>query len=342
MDANSIIFSPTDRMNLTQKHLQRRRENNGDGIPLYLKGVDYQKGVEGTNFIPAMRGDMTSIIARPSNGKTGFMIRWMRERAKFLMRSKIKNRVCVYVTTETAIENLSTFLIIADARERKRIDKTATEFAMGDITDAEWAEFEQINADSILMPIWMIGHSLDRNAKRPDLTPDVLIAAFEKIQQWNDDKTEIDICYFDYLQRFPIIQGLDVRNSYSRYVDTFKNIAIQFNTHSVMGIQARREVEDKKWPIPTMRDGAETSNIEQSSQNVFSLVRPRMYYSVGESFGDKDPTIIERDHLLLSCLKQTNGEPNWYKWLRFKPEYNKIDALEEKTFAPNYRKDIDS
>lgn len=323
-------------MNLTQKHLKRRRENNGDGIPLYLKGVDYQKGVEKADFIPAMRGDMTSIIARPSNGKTGFMMRWMRERAKFLMKNKIQNRVCVYITTETAIENLSTFLIIADAREKQRINKTATEFAMGDITDAEWEQFEQINANSILLPIWMIGHSLDREAKRPDLTPDILLSAFETIQKWNNDKTEIDICFFDYLQRFPLIKGMDARGSYSTYVDTFKNIAIQFNTHSVMGIQARREVEDKKWPIPSMRDGAETSNIEQSSQNVFALVRPRMYYAVGESFGDNNPIIIERDHLLLSCLKQTNGEPNWYKWLRFQPEYNKIDALEEKTFSPNY------
>lgn len=342
MDINSIIFSPLDRMNLTQKHIQRRRENHGDGIPLYLRGVDYEKGVGDAHFIPAMRGDMTTIIARPSNGKTGFMVRWMRERAKFIQRQKLENRVCVYVTTETAIENLSTFLIIAEAREHNRINKTATEFSMGDITDEEWTEFEQINADSITMPIWMIGHSLDRNAKRPDLTPEVLVSAFDSIQKWNNDRTEIDICYFDYLQRFPLIKGMDARGSYSAYVDTFKNIAIQFNTHSVMGVQARREVEDRKWPIPSMRDGAETSNIEQSSQNVFSLVRPRMYFSEGESFGDKNPMPVRKNHLLLTCLKQTNGEPNWYKWLDFRPEYNRLDLLEEKMVSFNQsRKDLE-
>ena len=341
MDANSIIFSPVDRMNLTQKHLQRRRENHGDGIPLYLRGVDYEKGVLGADFIPAMRGDMTTIIARPSSGKTGFMVRWMRERAKWLQREQIENKVCVYVTTETAIENLSTFLIIADARENQRINKTTTEFSMGDITDAEWAEFEQINADSIIMPIWMIGHSLDREAKRPDLTPDVLLQAFDHIQKWNNDKTEIDICFFDYLQRFPLIPKMDARGSYSKYVDTFKDIAIQFNTHSVMGVQARREVEDRKWPIPNMRDGAETSNIEQSSQNVFSLVRPRMYFAEGESFGEKNPVTVNKNQLLLTCLKQTNGETNWHKWLNFQPEFNKLDLLEEKSFNFNSRKDID-
>jgi replicative DNA helicase len=342
MDAKSIIFSPTDRMNLTQKHLKRRRDNKGDGIPLYLKGVDYEKGVPDAHFIPAMRGDATAIIARPSNAKTGVMVRWMRERAKWIAKNKIENRVCVYVTTETAVENLSTFLIVAQAREQHRIEKTTTEFAMGDITDSEWAEFEQINADSILLPIWMIGHSLDREAARPDMTPEVIVAAFEEIQKWNDDKTQIDICFFDYLQRFPLIKGMDARGSYSKYVDTFKNIAIQFNTHSVIGVQARREVEDKKWPIPTMRDGAETANIEQSCQNVFSLVRPRMYFAVGDTFGDRNPITIEKDHLLLSCLKQTNGEPNWFKWLKFAPEYNKLDALEEKMVSFNQpRKDLE-
>lgn len=340
MDIKSIIYSPVDRMNLTQKHLQRRRENHGDGIPLYLKGVDYEKGDKDAKFIPAMRGDMTTIIARPSNAKTGFKVRWMRERAKWLKDNK-PNSVCVYVTTETAIENLSTFIIAADAREQQRFSKSATEFSMGDISDSEWAQFEQINADSITLPIWMIGHSLDREAKRPELTPELLIQAFSEIQKWNNDKTEIDICFFDYLQRFPLLPGKDVRGSYSAYVDTFKNIAIQFNTHSVVGVQARREVEDKKWPVPMMRDGAETANIEQSSQNVFSLVRPIMYFQEGDTFGDRNPMTIKKNHLLLSCLKQTNGEANWHKWLEFRPEFNKLDALEERTFNFNSRKDID-
>jgi hypothetical protein len=91
-----------------------------------------------------------------------------------------------------------------------------------------------------------------------------------------------------------------------------------------------------------MRDGAETANIEQSCQNVFSLVRPRMYFAVGDTFGDRNPITIEKDHLLLSCLKQTNGEPNWFKWLKFAPEYNKLDALEEKMVSFNQpRKDLE-
>lgn len=327
---SDIVFSPSRRMTLTDKHIARRRENKGDGIPMYLRGVDFDKYIKDSHYIPAIRGDMTSIIARPANGKTGFMIRWARARAKWLVDNRIENKVVVYITTETAIENLSTFLLVADAREQGRINKTATDFAVGDVTDEEWAEFQKINSDSVLSPIWMIGHSLSRDAKRPLLYADVVNEALAEIQKWNSDKTEIDSLYIDYLQRFPIPPKQDLRTAFINYVDAFKNMALEFNTHSFVGVQAKREVESRKWPVPMLSDGMETANIEQSSQNVFSLVRPRMYFQEGDSFGEKNPMIIKKNHLLLTCLKQSMGEPNWHKWLNFEPEYNRLDSLEEK------------
>lgn len=337
---SDIIFSPTRRMALTERHIARRRENKGDGIPMYLRGVDFDRTIKGSLYIPAIRGDMTSIIARPSNGKTGFMIRWARARAKWLVDNNIQNKVVVYITTETAIENLATFLLIAEAREQERINKTATDFAVGDVTDQEWFEFQKINSDSVLAPIWMIGHSLSREAKRPLLYAEVVTEALQEIQRWNDDKTEIDAIFIDYLQRFPIPPKTDIRSAFINYTDAFKNMALEFNTHTFLGVQAKREVESRKWPVPMLSDGMETANIEQSSQNVFSLVRPRMYFQEGESFGDKTPMIVKRNHLLLTCLKQSMGEPNWHKWLDFQPEYNRLDLLEEETINFN-RKDID-
>lgn len=327
---SDIIFSPSRRMTLTDQHIARRRENKGDGIPMYLRGVDFDKHIKDSFYIPAIRGDMTSIIARPSNGKTGFMIRWARARAKWLIDHNFQNKVVVYITTETAIENLSTFLLVADAREQGRINKTATDFAVGDISDEEWAEFQKINSDSVLAPIWMIGHSLNRDAKRPLLYAEIVNEALQEIQKWNSDKTEIDVIFIDYLQRFPIPPKQDMRTTFINYMDSFKNMALEFNTHTIVGVQAKREVEARKWPVPMLSDGMETANIEQSSQNVFSLMRPRMYFQEGESFGDKSPMIVKKNHLLLTCLKQSMGEPNWHKWLNFEPEYNRLDLLEER------------
>lgn len=325
---SDIIFSPTRRMELTERHLQKRRETKGDGFPMYLKSVDM---LTNGKFVPAQRGDMTSIIARPSHGKTGFMVRWAREHAKRIRAAKQTDRVVVYVTRETAVENLQTFLLAAEAREHERIQKNATQITLGDITDEEWDALAQINSDSILTPLWIIGHSLNREAKRPPLTVENIIAALKEIERWGTGKKDqyIDLIFFDYLQKFPIPPGMDMRAAMIQYMDAFKDMAIEFNAHSVVGVQAKREVEQRKYPIPLLNDGMETANIEQASQNVFSLVRPRMYFQEGESFGDKDPVIVSKNHLLLTCLKQTNGEPNWHQWLQFAPEYNKLDELEQ-------------
>lgn len=325
-----IIFSPTRRMDVTQRHLEHRRANKGDGLPMYLRDVDMQTGGD---FVPAQRGDMTSIIARPSNGKTGFMVRWAREHAKRLRAAKQTDRLVVYVTRETAVENLQTFLLAAEAREQERTRKSSTEITLGDITDAEWDSLMQINSDSILTPLWIIGHSLNREAKRPPLTVENTNAALHEIQEWGSEKKSqsIDLVFFDYLQKFPVPSGTDMRAAMIAYMDAFKDMAIEFNCHTVVGVQAKREVDARKFPIPLLNDGMETANIEQASQNVFSLLRPRMYAQEGESFGEKDPIIVSKYHLLLTCLKQTNGVPNWHKWLRFEPEFNRLDMLEQKT-----------
>ena len=321
---SDIIFSPTKRADIGQTYLKNRRENKGTGIPLHLTGIDYSSGGK---FIPAERGDMTSVIARPGHGKTGFMLRWAREHAKSI---KDTNHAVIYITRETPVEHLQSFLIAADTRDNLR--KTKTKMIMGEITDNEWDSLMTVNHDTSLYPLWIIGHSLDRKAKRPRLTPEILQTALQSIQKEYSDTTEIDLIFFDYLQRFEASRSMDsLRAAFMMWVDTFKDFATEFNCHTVQGVQAKREVEERKLPIPMMNDGAETSNIEQSSQNVFSLVRPIVYVKEGESFGDKNMS-VKKNHLLLTNIKQTNGETNWHKWLDFEPEYNWLDRMEEKSF----------
>ncbi len=328
---NDIIFSPTRRIDLTQRHLEKRRANKGDGIPMYLRGVDM---AQGGKFVAGQRGEMTSIIARPANGKTGYMIRWAREHAKHLRLNPKNGSIVVYITRESAVENLQTFLLAAEARDQERISKSTTEIVLGDITDDEWNELMQINADSMASPLWIIGHSLQREAGRPPLTIDNIVQALKEIEVWGNEKKSqyIDIIFLDYLQKFPVPPNMDMRAAMIQYMDAFKDMSIEFNCHVVVGVQARRDVETRKYPIPLLNDGMESSNIEQASQNVFSLVRPRMYFQEGDTFGDKDPVKVANNQLLLTCLKQTNGEPNWSKWLRFEPEFNRLDLLELKQY----------
>jgi hypothetical protein len=94
----------------------------------------------------------------------------------------------------------------------------------------------------------------------------------------------------------------------------------------VVGVQAKREVDERKIQIPEMADAQWTSNIEQSSDRVISLVRPRRYAQEGAKFGSL--TVQGHNQLLVTILKQKLGEGNFYKCLSFNPMYNRLDEAE--------------
>ena len=75
-----------------------------------------------------------------------------------------------------------------------------------------------------------------------------------------------------------------------------------------------------------MDSGQWTSNIEQSSDRVLSLVRPRRYVQDGEIWND----VLVKGHnqMLVTVLKQKLVEANFGKWVNYNPMYNKLDELE--------------
>jgi hypothetical protein len=91
----------------------------------------------------------------------------------------------------------------------------------------------------------------------------------------------------------------------------------------VVGVQASREVEALDMPIPEMHHAQWTSNIEQSSDRVMSLVRPRRYRAEGQIFGITK--VVGQSQLLIRTLKQKLGEANFDEWVNVNPLYNKLD-----------------
>lgn len=80
-------------------------------------------------------------------------------------------------------------------------------------------------------------------------------------------------------------------------------------------------------------DGQWTSNIEQTSDKIFSLVRPRKYKKEGEMFGSKE--VHGNDQMVISVLKQKLGPANFARWVKFDPIYNKLEELEVKKQGVN-------
>lgn len=312
-DYGSIVFTPEQIGNLGAKYLEERRANKGLGVKVGLRSLDEK-------MYPALPGELISIIARPGHGKTGFMVRWARTRAAWLKEQKIVNRVVVYITLEQSIEELNAFNIAAD----KRI--SITNMAKGEITDDEWTECLKHAINSRFFPLHNVGYSSMTDQKQIRIDTDAIEGALKIITE----KDKIDIVFVDYLQRIPYNAHVESKTvGISENLDNLKTIAQQIaKAPIVVGVQARREVDERNPQVPELEDGQWTSNIEQTSDRVLSLVRPINYKPEGELFGK---TKVEgRNQMVISLLKQKLGPANLPIWAYFEPEYNKLSDLERK------------
>lgn len=327
--SNLLIHTPAEAASNSKRYLARRSDGSVYGIPLGISTLDkpIPSAPDNEFFIPAWPGEMITIVGRPGNGKTGLMLWWARRWAKELQRRGQMNRLCLYLSYEQTVEELEAFQIAADT------GISITDMAMGALNREQWAKIDKAGAQRAALPLWIMGHSYERRdgQKRPDMTVESIETALSDIQDWSGDKREIDMVFVDYLQRIPF--GANVESKvigHSNQLDALKNIAMQFGTRLVVGVQAKREVENRDLPIPTQDDGQWTSNIEQASDGVITVCRPRKYKQDGEPFGKY---IVQGfKQMVITVAKRKLGADNFARWVEFDPRYNQLDELEEKHY----------
>lgn len=325
-----IVYTPNDTATIGTEYLKDKREQakTGLGVPLGIGPID-------EIFIPAMAGELITILGRPGCGKTSFMMRWARHRAKTLVKMGKVNRVVIYLSFEQSIEELNAFNIAAEQR------LSITSMARGEITDAEWEKVLKASTKRVGLPLWFIGYSAARRKKRPVIDMDNIALGLQAVENWNSDigdEIVIDSVFVDYLQRIPLMRGAESKMiGTSDNLDRLKDGAIAFNAPFVVGAQAKREVDERSVPIPESDDGQWTSNIEQASDKQFSVTRPRKYKKPGERFGDY--TVTGNNQMLVTLLKQKLGASNKAFMIGFDPIYNKLVQLEGDKYNP--AEDID-
>lgn len=311
--AGDLVFSPVDVATLGLDYLKFRHDHKESGVHFPISE---------DRIYPLLPGELMSIIARPGHCKTGLMMLWARERAKWLKANGFENRVVLYVTVEQSVEELHAFHIAADQ------NVSITKMAMGELTEDEWQKALKASTQRIDIPLWFIGHSVMRAGGRKPLNTDVISGAIEHVKSWGDGFV-VDCLFVDYLQRLhPLTSRENPVVAYSAIVDETKDLALGFGIPAVLGVQAKREVDGTKEQIPLLDDGQWTSNIEQSSDRVLSLARPRRYVQEGNIWNDV--LVQGQNQLLVTCLKQKLGEANFQRWVSYNPILNKLNDLEVK------------
>lgn len=327
MSQSPLVFTPLEASNAGEQYVEWRQGNQGGGMPLYIKSLefDHQKD-EG--FMPVLPGELISVIARPGHGKTGFMLRWARERAKALYEAgrtgneTAKKSVVVYVTLEQKVEELRLFHVAAEGKI------SMSDIASGQIGD--WGHVKKELRKLHPVPLWFIGRSMQRRKHKAKLNEQEIYDALGEIEQWQDDvQTQvIDSVYIDYLQKFRSHSGDNFVEYYSGLMNSLSAWAGDYMTRIVLGVQAKREVDRRDTPIPLMDDGQWTSTIEQFSDGVLSLVRPSLYPN--EYF---DNVLVKgKEQMLISCLKRKLGPANFKGWVNFAPKFNQLNEAEIKNY----------
>lgn len=335
----SLVFTALEASNASEEYVKFKRENNGGGMPLYIPRMEYSiKDKKG--FLPVMQSELITVLGRPGNGKTGFMLRWARERAADLKKQaalgskEAENSVVLYVTMEQLIEELRLFTVAAD------IGVSATDIVSGQVQD--WDAVTNSMRKLHTTPLWFIGKSRARRKDKMQINEKTLREAFESVERWQDQNLlqGIDSIFIDYLQRFRS-SGNDWVQFYGDMVNALKDMAGDFSTRIVLGVQAKREVDARDVKTPEMDDGQWTSGIEQQSDGMISVTRPSHYVAIGGEFNDGGSKIRVQDHndMLVKVLKRKMGPENFFEYVKLQPEFNRLISAEMKSYDPNKDKD---
>ena len=316
-DPRDIVYTPNEVSKLALEELRSRQAHAGEGVCTHVSSLD-------ETVLPMRPGDLVVILANSSHGKTSFMQYVLRQEAKKIADKKSESEIVVFVTWETAVEELGMY----DISSYTKIP--SDKLYQGGITDSDWKSLEIAAVKRSVMPVWVIGHSIKRRKKRPHLTMSNVLRAL----QWIEDEFSLHptlIC-LDYLQRMePDIRDtrrLQVFDSMNKA----KDMALALGCPVLLGCQAKREIIDRDWKLPRMSDGEETSNIEHTADKVLSFWNPKMTETT-ETLGSTD--IANTNNLLIvGLMKQRYGKAGLWWPVHFQPDVNHIGpmAFDEQEF----------
>jgi replicative DNA helicase len=310
--AADVIYTPPEASTLALQMVQNRARTPNAGVVTFL-GSD----VDGY-FLPMRPGELITVIGRPSNGKSAMMQYIARNEAIRIVRDgEDEARCVVYVTWEQAIEEMMVVELASAVP-----NESASNLARGIIHDIRGLQAQAMQRSAL--PLWLIGHSIERRRRRPRLTMTDVAGALLAIEDhWG---MRPSVVVLDYLQRIMPERGNDIRTQTIENVDRAKDMALAMGCPVILGCQAKREVDERKIKLPGMGDGAESANVEHSSDGILTVWMPKTTEPSGSVLPpDLGMNLVVTDNLMLmSVAKRKMGPAGRVFPLFIRPEKNMI------------------
>lgn len=269
------------------------------GVPFGIKAVDEQMN-------PAHPGDVVVLCARPGHGKTSLLATIARAEARRIAaRGTDKTEAVFYVTWEQVAEEIN---LILDAND----DYTVADIMRGraDLNLIRTRAVKRVN-----LPIWIIGHSISRtNTKSVRLFTDIVCDAIEMAVEEMNVKPVL-LC-FDYIQIIPVREAAEKTMQVLYAAERVKELAMRIGTPAFVGAQARREVDDKEFKIPTTRDAQWASAIEQVTDKFFGLWRPWLTDNGKKPIPVGDAEVPITEGLVMIQMSKQRFGPAGFTWAK--------------------------
>lgn len=285
-----------------------------------IAGVEFGLRRIDEAMIPMKPGDVIGVIARPGHGKSTFMAYLTRKVARELITMQRENEYAGYITYEQSVEEIESYFQLPDASPY-----SLTDIARGKV---ELEILKTKSTDRPLMPVWLFGNSLTRRKVTPRMTFDQVIRSIEYVEsEWGKKPAIISL---DYVQIIPIEKAGERVEQVTEAIMQTKELAKRFSCPILVGVQARREVDERKSKIPSAGDCQWASAIEQVADKLFALWRPILTEEKDAVVGKYNGTpIIATETLLIArMIKQRFGPAGQTFHLYFAPEYLKLEEME--------------
>jgi replicative DNA helicase len=251
--------------------------------------------------------DLVIIAARPSMGKTAFVLSMTRNMAVE------HNRAVAIFSLEMASLQLVNRLIVAET------ELPSTRIRNGKLADFEWEQLDYKIKRLVDAPIFI------------DDTPAISVFELRAKARRLKRQYNIDILIIDYLQL--MTGSADTRGNREQEVSTIsralKGIAKELDIPVIALSQLNRSVEIRTGSKrPQLSDLRESGAIEQDADMVIFIHRPEKYGLLEDEEGNSLRGLAE-----IILAKHRNG-PIGDVLLKFKDEFAKFTELEEAFMAP--------
>lgn len=314
-----IVYTPAEIGSLTIAAVDDRRKNPGSGLRCYMPAID-------KFFVPARPGDLVTVMGSPSNGKSLLMQFWARKLATDLIAggSATERDIVVYITWEMAAEELGLYDLAAQT------SLAVNDIGRGALNDAQWTALQNAATKRATVPTWIIGHSIERRRKRPDLT----LSNVARALAWIDEAMGFHVraVFLDYLQQIQPEKGEDRRMQVFECVRRSKDMALHLGCPVILGVQAGRQVNERGWKLPLMGDGQESSNIEHAADKMLSVWYPCITDPVGSTLpapkGLGVDLEVTQNLFVVGLVKQRMGPANRVGFMYVDPAHNDIAPME--------------